>query len=87
MREKKKASKKTPNNPQIRLPKNFFKICLFIHEKHKERGRDTQREKQALGREPNVGLKLGTAGSPPELKADARLLSHPGAAKPKILFL
>ena len=46
-----------------------------------------QREKQALGREPNVGLKLGTAGSPPELKADARLLSHPGAAKPKILFL
>ena len=36
-----------------------------------ERGRDTQREKQAPCREPDVGLDPGTLGSRPELKADA----------------
>ena len=39
--------------------------------------RDRQREKQAPCREPNVGLDPGTAGSQPELKADAQPLSHP----------
>ena len=46
-----------------------------------ERQRQRQREKQApcRGRELDVGLDPGTPGSLPEPKADAQLLSHPGA--------
>ena len=40
--------------------------------------RHRQREKQAPCREPDVGLNPGSLGSPPELKADAQPLSHPG---------
>ena len=40
--------------------------------------RQRQREKQAPCRDPIVGLDTGTAGSRPELKADAQPLSHPG---------
>ena len=45
----------------------------------KERQRHRQREKQAPQEEPNVGLDSGTPEPCPELKADAQLLSHPGA--------
>ena len=44
-----------------------------------ERQRHRQKEKQALCREPDVGLDPRTPGSWPELKADAQPLSHPGA--------
>ena len=46
---------------------NFLKKILFIHEKHRERER--QKEKQAPCREPDVGLSPGTPGSCPGLKA------------------
>ena len=59
-------------------PLFFFKI-IFIHERHRERGRDTGREeKQAPCKEPDAGLDLGNPGSHPESKANAQLLSHPG---------
>ena len=64
----------------------FFKI-LFIYslETHRERGRDTGREKQAPCGKPNTGLDPKSPGSRPELKADAQPLSHPGAPYPKSL--
>ena len=43
-----------------------------------ERGRDRQREKQALCRDPDVGLDPGIPESCPEPKTDAQPLSHPG---------
>ena len=47
----------------------FFKI-LFIHERHRERGRDNrQRDKQAPCREPVMGLDPRSPGSRPGLKA------------------
>ena len=46
--------------------------------RHTERGRNTEREKQAPCKEPNVGLDPRTQGSRPELKADAQPLSHLG---------
>ena len=39
-------------------------------------------EKQAPCREPNAGLDLGTLGSRPEPKADAKPLSRPDAPSP-----
>ena len=42
-----------------------------------ERKRHRQREKQALCREPNVGLDPRSPGSHPEPKADTQPLSHP----------
>ena len=58
----------------------FLRIYLFIHERHTERQRHRQREKQALYREPDVGLDPRTPRSRPRpgLKADAQPLSHPG---------
>ena len=47
----------------------------------RERQRHRQREKQALCREPDVGLDPRTPGSLPEPKADAQLLSHPGISR------
>ena len=55
----------------------IFKI-LFIHERHRERQKHKQREKQAPCKEPEAGFDPQTPGSHPELKADAQLLSHPG---------
>ena len=55
-------------------------LNLFIHERQRHR----QREKQASGREPDVGLDPRTPGSRAEPKADARPLSHPGAPVVKI---
>ena len=46
----------------------FVKI-LFIHEKQRERGRDTGRGKQAPCREPDVGLDPGSPGLRPGRKA------------------
>ena len=40
--------------------------------------RERQRKKQAPCREPDVGLDPRSPGSGPELKAGAKLLSHPG---------
>ena len=61
-------------------------MYLFIHERHKERGRDThrQREKQAPYREPDVGLDPRTPGSHPEPKADAQPPSHPGVPSEQV---
>ena len=54
----------------------FFKIFnLFIHERHRERERQTDR--QAPCREPDMGLDPGSPGSRPRLKAGAKPLSHP----------
>ena len=55
--------------------------------KDRERQRHRKREKQTPCREPNVGLGPGTPGSYPEPKADAQLLSHPGVANIKFLYL
>ena len=56
------------------------KFYLFIHERHRERGRHRQRGKQAPCGEPDMGLDPRTPGSCPEPKADAQLVSHPGAS-------
>ena len=58
----------------------FFKrFYLFIHERHRERQRHMQREKQTPCGEPDAGLNPRAPGSRPELKADAQPLSHVGA--------
>ena len=53
----------------ILLFKDF--IYLFIRDTHTQRQRHRQREKQALCREPDMGLDSGTPGSRSERKADA----------------
>ena len=58
----------------------FLRFYLFVHETHRERQRHRQREKQALCREPDVGLDPGTPGSRLGPKAGAKPLS------PTILF-
>ena len=50
----------------------------------REREREKQREKQALCREPDVGLGPRTPGSSPGPKAGAKLPNHPGI--PSVLF-
>ena len=59
----------------------FLRFYLFIHEGYRERKRQRrrQREKQAPSREPDEGFDSRTPRSPPEPKADAQPLSHPGA--------
>ena len=64
---------------------NILKIS-FIHEIHRERKRQKQREKQAPCREPDEGLDPSTPGSHPELKADPQPLSHPGILKSDTLL-
>ena len=58
-----------------------------MRDTHRERERlaETQREKQAPCREPNVGLDPGTPGSRPGPEAGAKPLSHPGIPPSKIL--
>ena len=46
--------------------------------KDPEREAETQREKQAPCKEPNMGLVPGTPGSHPGLNAGTKPLSHPG---------
>ena len=69
-----------------RLTFFFFKI-LFIHERHRERLRGGQREKQAPCREPDAGLNPGTPGSSPVPKAGTKPLSHPEILKTNILSI
>ena len=52
--------------------------------RERDRQRHRQREKQALCREPNVGLNPGTPGSCPGPKAGGKPLSHPGVPLPTI---
>ena len=58
---------------------SFFKIFyLFIHYRHREKGRDIGRgEADSLWR-TWWGTQSPYLGSCPKLKADAQLLSHPG---------
>ena len=53
----------------------FSSNILFIPERHREKGRGIEREKQAPCREPDVGLDLGTPGSRLGPKAGAEPLS------------
>ena len=67
---------------------DFFLKTLLMRDKHTERQRHGQREKQALWREPDVGLDPTTPGSRPEPKADAQPLSHRVApSAPDFLYL
>ena len=50
-------------------------------ETERERQRHRQREKQALCKEPNVGLDPRIPGSCPERKADTQPLSHLGVPR------
>ena len=56
----------------------FLGFYLFIHERHRERGRDRPREMQAPYGKPDSGHDPRTPGSWPEPKEDAHPLSHPG---------
>ena len=56
----------------------LFRSYLFIHERHRERQRCRQTEKQAPCREADAGLDPRTLGSCPEPKAEAQPLSYPG---------
>ncbi|XP_072605208.1 proton-coupled zinc antiporter SLC30A9, mitochondrial isoform X1 [Vulpes vulpes] len=58
--------------------KKLRKEAEIEYREKRDRQRHTQKEKQAPCREPDVGLDSGTMGSPPEPKADAQPLSHPG---------
>ena len=51
-----------------------------------ERQRHRQRERQALLREPDLGLQPRTPRSPPEQKADTQPLSHSGAPGGDIFY-
>ena len=57
-----------------------------MRDTQKERQRHRQREKQALCREPDVGLNPRTPGSHPELKTDAQPLSYPGVPPEEFFF-
>ena len=52
---------------------------MHERQRERERQRQRQREKQAYCGEPDAGLNPKTWVSPPEPKADAQPLSHPGA--------
>ena len=74
-----------PRGGEIQSPDTQMKEEDFIHERHRERQRHRQKEKQVPYGEPNPGLDPRTLGSWPEPKADAQLLSHPGALKKREL--
>ena len=58
---------------------NIFLKILLIYERHIEKQRHRQREKQAPCRESDVGLDPRIPGSHHrEPKADTQPLSHPG---------
>ena len=57
-----------------------------MRDRERERGRDTDREKQAPCREPDAGLNPGTPGSCPGPKAGAKPLSHLGIPESMIFY-
>ena len=58
---------------------NFLRFCLFIHERHNERGKDTGRGRSRLQKQkPGEGLDPGTPESGPGPKAGAQPMSQPG---------
>ena len=61
----------------------FLRFYILIHERHGERQRHREREKQFPHGEPDVGLILGGC---PEPKADAQPLSHPGIPMSSFFF-
>ena len=56
----------------------FLRFYLFIHERHRERVRDTGRGGSRLSRQPEVGLDPGTPRSRSEPEAGTKPLTHPG---------
>ena len=64
---------------------------MIVTERQREREREaeTQAEGEAgsMHREPDVGFDPGSPGSRPGPKADAQLLSHPGAPKSPFFFI
>ena len=70
----------------------FKRFYLFIHERHREKGAETQAEGEA-GSKQGAGCGTGSLipGSHPEPKTDAQLLSHSGNPSSKffggILYL
>ena len=66
---------------------NFvLRFYLFIHERDRETQRHRQREKQALCREPDVGLDLGPPGSHPGLQAALNHRATQGSPPYEILM-
>ena len=56
----------------------FLRFYLFIHERHRERGRDTGRGRSRLHAGSLMWDSVPGLGSHPEPKAEAEPLSHPG---------
>ena len=63
----------------------FLRFCLFIHERHRERGRNTGRERSKLHAGAWCGTQSRTPGSHAGPKAGAQLLSHPGILQTQLL--
>ena len=65
----------------------FFKLYLFIHERHTEREAKTQAEgKAGFSRGADVGLDPRTPGSPPEPKADRSTAEPPRRPASQLLY-
>ena len=64
----------------------FLRFSLFIHEKHRERGRDmAEGEADSMQGAP-CGTRSCTPRSRPEPKTDAQSQSHPGVPDSSILY-
>uniref|UniRef100_A0A8C0LK84 ATP-binding cassette sub-family A member 17-like n=1 Tax=Canis lupus dingo TaxID=286419 RepID=A0A8C0LK84_CANLU len=70
-----------PSSLQVKVKLFFYKKILFIHERHRERSRDTGRGRSRLLRGGRCSTQSQDPGSHPGPKADAQLLSHPGVPK------
>ena len=60
----------------------FFKrFYVFLHERHRKRGRDTGRGKSRFPAGTRMWDSIRTPGSRPEPKTEAQPVSHPGTAR------